>query len=120
MLLCQVNAPVTPAQCGHVQVSNGTGRREQCPLLAATAGRLWCAPPGHGFIAIPPEVGAQFFVSSRFDDVVYRGAHRGLHLAAPVVFDVAWETCTIDNLQGVMQGASMVQLLGMAHRDIPP
>ena len=46
--------PVTPAQFGHVQVSNGTVLREQCPLIAATAGRLWWAPPGHMFIAIHP------------------------------------------------------------------
>src|SRR5207302_6924555 len=32
---------------------------------------------------------------------------------------VAWETLTIDNLQVVIQVAAMVQLLGMAHWDIP-
>src|SRR5438067_7599894 len=33
---------------------------------------------------------------------------------------IAWETLTIDNLQVVIQVAAMVQLLGMAHWDIPP
>src|SRR5439155_24546508 len=44
--------PVTPAQFGHVQVSNGAVLREQCTLVAATAGRVWGAPPRHMFIAI--------------------------------------------------------------------
>ena len=71
------------------------------------------------FVAIHPQVGAQFFFSSRFDDVLHSGDHRVLHLAAHVVFDVAWEALTIDNLQGVIQVASIVKWLGMAHRDIP-
>src|SRR5262249_26580743 len=41
-------------------------------------------------------------------------------LQAQVTFDVAWQALTIDNLQVVIQVASVVKLLGMAHRDIPP
>jgi hypothetical protein len=72
------------------------------------------------FRAIQPQIGVPCFFSSRFDDVVYGGDHRLLHREAQVGFDVAWETLTIDNLQGVIQVAAMVQLLGMAHWDIPP
>src|SRR5947209_12120190 len=52
--------------------------------------------------------------------MLHGGDHCVLHRAAQVGFDVAWETLTIDNLQGVIQVAAMVQLLGMAHWDIPP
>jgi hypothetical protein len=72
------------------------------------------------FIAIQPQIGAQVFVSSRFDDVLHGGAHGVLHREAQVGFDVAWETLTIDNRQVVIQVAALVQLLGMAHWDLPP
>src|SRR5262245_46803155 len=71
-------------------------------------------------VARPPQRGAQCFVSSRVAAVLNGGAHEVLPLQAQGVFEVAWESLTIDTLQGVMPGASMVQVLGMAHRAIPP
>lgn len=43
-----------------------------------------------------------------------------MHLEAELVFDVAWQALTSDNLQIVMQVASIVKLLSMAHWGIPP
>ena len=68
----------------------------------------------------PTQIGAQFFFQGLFDDVLHRGDHRVLHLEAEVALDIAWEALTIDTLQVVIQVASMVKLLGMAHWDIPP
>src|SRR5207302_4557252 len=64
--------------------------------------------------------GAQFFFQGLFDDVLHRGDHRVLPLEAEVALDIAWEALTIDHLQGVMQVASIVKLLGMADWEIPP
>jgi hypothetical protein len=66
------------------------------------------------------QIGAQFFFQGLCDDVLHHGDHRGLHLEAEVALAIAWEALTIENLQVVMQGASMVKWLGMAHWDIPP
>ena len=72
------------------------------------------------FVTSQAQIGIQFFGQGLFDDVLHRGNNCVLHLQAQVTFDVAWQALTIDNLQVVIQVASMVKLLGMAHRDIPP
>ena len=66
------------------------------------------------------QIGAQFFCQSRFDDLLDRGDDDALHLETQVIFYVAWQALTIDNLEVVIQVAAIVKLLGMAHGNIPP
>ena len=49
-------------------------------------------------------------------DTLDRGGDGVLHLLADRAFDIAWQTTAVDNLQVVIQVASIVKLLGMADR----
>jgi hypothetical protein len=115
-----VEIAIAPAQFGHAQVGNRTVLGEELTPIPPTAGQLLGAAPGQVFIALQAQIGAQFFFQGCFDDLLDGGEDNVLHVEAQVVFHVARQALAIDHLQIVIQVAAIMQLLGMAHRGIPP
>ena len=64
--------------------------------------------------------GAQLFLPRLRHRTLHRREAHSLALLTDVPLDSAWQAPPVDNLPRVIQGAAVMELLGMAHQDIPP
>jgi hypothetical protein len=60
----------------------------------------------------------EFFLQAVLHDAFDCGGDGAVNLLAHRTFAIAWKPMTVDKLQVVIQVASIVKLLGMAHRGI--
>jgi hypothetical protein len=67
-----------------------------------------------------PYIGGYFLFQSLLDRPLDSGKDGGVHLLTDLCFDIVREASTIYDLHIAIKVASVMELLGMAHRDIPP
>jgi hypothetical protein len=89
--------------------------RQEVPL------RVWAGRRPQGRCAERSQPMAALNSSSRAGAIaLHRREDHSLALLTDVPLDSAWQAPPVENLPRVIQGAAVMELLGMAHRDIPP
>src|SRR4029434_2223249 len=110
---------VACARLGDPQVRNAAILRDQCAAVAAAADLLCLASPGQVFIALGAQIRSSFGFQRLFDHLLGGGHDGVIDLLAELTFDMTRKPLAIENLHIVIKVPAVVQLLGMAHRDMP-
>jgi hypothetical protein len=119
-MVCQQRRLFPPPACGDAEVWEARVLRQQRPPVAPTAGGLGGAALWEVRIARTPSIGGAFLFQSLLDRPLDGGEDGGVHLLPDLGFAIVREASTIEDLHRAIKVAAVMELLGMAHRDIPP
>jgi hypothetical protein len=111
---------VPTAECGDMPVGHRRVRRAPLAAVAATAGVRGCTPLGERGRTRAAQIRRQFLGSGLCKGPWPRGHHRMVPLLAHLRCDMVRETGPVHHGARGVKVALVMELLGMAHRDIPP